>query len=67
MGVRVSGYHGCYLRIDLTIGTSARIDLEEDRLRRFIGGSGLGVDILLGEGAAEAEPVAVTFVIAPSR
>jgi aldehyde:ferredoxin oxidoreductase len=64
-----SGYHGCYLRIDLTTASSSRIALEEDRLRRFLGGSGLGVDILLGERSAEAEPLspeaAIAFVFSP--
>ena len=69
MSHRVPGYHGCYLRIDLTTGTSARIDLAGDRLRSFLGGSGLGVDILLGEGAAEADPLSadssLVFVFSP--
>ena len=63
------GYHGCYLRIDLTTGSSARVELDEGRLRRFLGGSGLGVEILLGEGAAEADPLsasaALAFVFSP--
>src|SRR5438105_3665799 len=69
MSVRVPGYHGGYLRIDLTTGSSRRIDLDESRLRRCLGGSGLGVDILLGENAAEADPLsasaAIAFVFSP--
>jgi aldehyde:ferredoxin oxidoreductase len=43
--------------------------LDENRLRRFLGGSGLGVDILFEEAAAEAEPLsheaAIAFVFSP--
>jgi len=66
---RVSGYHGRYLRIDLTTGSSAPVELEEGLLRRFLGGSGLGVCLLLGEGAAEADPLSegatIAFVFSP--
>lgn len=69
MSVRVRGYHGCYRRVDLKTGSSRRIALDEARLRRCLGGSGLGVDILLGEGAAEADPLsesaAIAFVFSP--
>lgn len=65
----VPGYHGSYLRIDLTTGASAPVELEESLLRRFLGGSGLGVCILLGERAAEADPLAedagIAFVFSP--
>jgi aldehyde:ferredoxin oxidoreductase len=65
----ISGYHGCYLRVDLTTGTSTRVLLDESRLRRTLGGSGLGVDILLNEGAAEADPLSeaasLAFVFSP--
>jgi aldehyde:ferredoxin oxidoreductase len=65
----VPGYHGSYLRIDLTTGSSAPVALDERRLRASIGGSGLGVDILLSEGAARVEPLspeaALAFVFSP--
>jgi aldehyde:ferredoxin oxidoreductase len=65
----VPGYHGRYLRIDLTSGTAARIDLPVSRLRRSLGGSGLGVDLLLEEGAAQADPLSppasIAFVFSP--
>jgi aldehyde:ferredoxin oxidoreductase len=65
----VPGYHSCYLRVDLTSGLSSVVSLSETHLRRFLGGSGLGVDILLNEGAAEAEPLseraALVFVFSP--
>src|SRR6202789_3369590 len=52
------GYHGSYLRIDVTEGSAEHIALPEAVLRQFIGGSGLGVRLLLDEGAAHAEPLA---------
>jgi aldehyde:ferredoxin oxidoreductase len=52
------GYHGSYLRIDVTGGGAEHISLPEAVLRKFIGGSGLGVRLLLDEGAAHAEPLA---------
>src|SRR5580658_4576291 len=52
------GYHGSYLRIDVTGGGAEHISLPEAVLRQFIGGSGLGVRLLLDEGAAHAEPLA---------
>jgi aldehyde:ferredoxin oxidoreductase len=60
----VPGYHGCYLRVDLTTAASARVELDESRLRSFLGGSGLGVDILLSERAAEADPLSDNAVLA---
>jgi aldehyde:ferredoxin oxidoreductase len=52
------GYHGGYLRIDVSSGTGKFVLLEEIVLRQFLGGSGLGVRLLLDEGAAEIDPVA---------
>src|SRR5580693_655331 len=51
-------YHGSYLRVDVTLGAAEHISLPEAALRQFIGGSGLGVRLLLDEGAAHAEPLA---------
>lgn len=63
------GYHGCYLRIDLTSGLSSRMELKEPILRESLGGSGLGVAILLNEGTAEADPLSpetsLAFVFSP--
>ena len=63
------GYHGCYLRIDLTTGSSERVALDETLLRSYLGGSGLGVALLLKEGAAEVDPLspsaALAFVFSP--
>jgi aldehyde:ferredoxin oxidoreductase len=65
----IPGYHSAYLRVDLTTEIAARVPLDENRLRQFLGGSGLGVDILLSEGAAEADPLspqaAIAFVFSP--
>src|SRR6516162_3444371 len=37
------GYHGRYLRIDVSHGTAEWVPLSDDVLGRFIGGVGLGV------------------------
>ena len=51
------GYHGCYLRIDLSVGRAERVSLPDAVLRQYLGGSGLGAALLLEEGAAAADPV----------
>lgn len=51
-------FHGCYLRVDVTSGTSERVPLSADVLRQYIGGSGLGARLLLDEGGALADPLA---------
>ncbi|MFP6612448.1 MAG: aldehyde ferredoxin oxidoreductase family protein [Pirellulales bacterium] len=65
----IPGYHGCYLRVDLDAGDSARVALQSNDLRRFIGGSGLGCLILLREGAAAVDPLSpaapLAFVFSP--
>ncbi len=52
------GYHGTYLRVNLTTGRSIPVPLETETLRGSIGGSGLGVDLLLNEGTPSADPLA---------
>ena len=52
------GYHGCYLRIDVSTGSAERVPLADDVLRQYIGGSGLGVRLLLDEGRRTADPLA---------
>src|SRR5712671_2872425 len=52
------GYHGSYLRIDLSSGAAERVPLADTILRQFIGGSGLGVKLLLDEGTALLDPLA---------
>ena len=44
------GYHGCYLRVDVTGGSAERVPLSDALLRQYIGGSGLGARLLLDEG-----------------
>src|SRR5687767_1329619 len=51
------GYHGSYLRIDVSRGTAEHVPLAVTVLRQFIGGSGLGVKLLLDEGAALMDPL----------
>ena len=53
----VFGYHGGYLRVDVTDGTARRMPLAESLLREYIGGSGLGARLLLDEGGAIADPL----------
>jgi aldehyde:ferredoxin oxidoreductase len=63
------GYHGCYLRIDVSGGgvaghpaggrvTQQLVPLADAVLRKFIGGSGLGVRLLLDAGSAHLDPLA---------
>src|SRR5687767_476447 len=52
------GYHGAYLRIDVSQGSVERVPLDEALLRQYIGGSGLGVRLLLDAGAAGIDPLA---------
>src|SRR5207253_8316690 len=52
------GYHGRYLRIDLTRGEGEFKPLPEDVLRRFIGGVGLGTYLMHKEAPAGVEPLA---------
>ena len=63
------GYHGSYLRVELETGRASGVALGEPVLRDYLGGSGLGVAILLAEGAAGAEPLAaeaaLAFVFSP--
>jgi aldehyde:ferredoxin oxidoreductase len=51
------GYHGCFLRIDVTNRSAKRVPIADDVLRQFIGGSGLGAWLLLDHGAATADPL----------
>src|SRR5207244_13156599 len=51
------GYHGRYLRIDLSRGTSEWVPLPEAVLRRFLGGAGLGTYLLHREAPAGVDPL----------
>src|SRR4051812_27446942 len=52
------GYHGRYLRIDLTRGTSSAVPLADDVLRRFLGGVGLATYLLHREAPRGVDPLA---------
>jgi aldehyde:ferredoxin oxidoreductase len=52
------GYHGSFLRIDVSRPHAERVALEESTLRAFLGGSGLGTKLLLDAGTAHHEPLA---------
>ncbi len=52
------GYHGRYLRIDLSQGTSCWVPLPESVLRRFLGGVGLAAYLMHRESAADIDPLA---------
>ena len=43
------GYHGCYLRIDVSSSRVERVSIAESVLRQFLVGSGLGAWLLLEE------------------
>jgi len=49
------GYHGRYLRIDVSHGSVEPVPLPDTVLRHFIGGSGLGARLLLDEGCAHLD------------
>ena len=52
------GYHGVYLRYDLTRRRAERISIPEDVLRRYLGGVGLATWILHRECPVGVEPLA---------
>jgi len=51
------GYHGCYLRIDVTAGSAERVPISDAVLRQYIGGSGLGARLLLDQRATVTDPL----------
>lgn len=64
-----SGYHCCYLRIDLTTHTTENRPLSASVLRQYIGGVGLGTWLLLEEGLDGVDPLdprmPIAFVFSP--
>lgn len=58
------GYHRRYLRVDLSTGVFEDVAISESQLRSFLGGSGLGVSLMLAENAANVEPLSSESVIA---
>jgi aldehyde:ferredoxin oxidoreductase len=63
------GYHGGYLRVDVTSGRSSRVPIEEQTLRRYVGGVGLGTWIVSRETPAGCDPLgrdaALVFALSP--
>src|SRR5262249_16336227 len=50
------GFHGRLLLIDLTSGHSSSSELEESRVRAFLGGLGLGTSLLYDYAPPRVEP-----------
>jgi len=69
MTISACGYHGRYLRVDLTNRESRAVALPPDVLRRCIGGTGLGTWLLLEETEGRPDPLAadapLIFVFSP--
>ena len=65
----MNGYHGCYLRVDVSTGRAERVAIPQGVLRQYLGGSGLGAYLLLAEGAAALDPLSpeapIAFVFSP--
>lgn len=65
----MAGYHGKYLWVDLSTGTSQVYSLPANVLRSFLGGSGLGTYLLLKHEAAAVDSLAekscLAFVFSP--
>jgi aldehyde:ferredoxin oxidoreductase len=63
------GYHGRYLRIDVTTGAAESVELSEDVLRQFVGGVGLAAWLLHHECPRGVDPLAaenpLAFVFSP--
>ena len=63
------GYHGCYLRVDVSRGSVERVPIAETVLRQFLGGSGLGAWLLLEESSSGPDALApeapLAFVFSP--
>jgi aldehyde:ferredoxin oxidoreductase len=63
------GYHGCYLRIDVSCGGVERVPIAETVLRQYLGGSGLGAWLLLEESRSGPDALApeapLIFVFSP--
>ena len=63
------GYHGRYLKIDVSRGVGETVPLPDDVLERFVGGAGLGTWICMQEGGAETDPLSpeapLVFALSP--
>jgi aldehyde:ferredoxin oxidoreductase len=65
----VYGFSGRVLHIDLTSGRSAHDELEQSRLRKYIGGGGLGTSLLYDYAPRGVDPLSpenpLIFATAP--
>jgi len=65
----VFGYHGAYLRIDVSTGATRRVHIPHDVLERYVGGVGLGTWICGVEGGAAHDPLSrsspLVFCLSP--
>jgi aldehyde:ferredoxin oxidoreductase len=52
------GFHGRILRIDLTTATYTSLDIDSSRLHRYLGGNGLGADLLYEFAPPGIDPLA---------
>lgn len=63
------GFHGRLLHVDLSAGSARVLELDERRLRRYIGGIGLGTSLLYDFAPAGVDPLApanpLVFASAP--
>lgn len=63
------GYHGCYLRVDVSTGRISRVPIADAVLRQYLGGSGLGAWLLVEESRSRPDAVApeapLIFVFSP--
>jgi len=63
------GWHGHYLRVNVSTGEATRVHIPPDVRERFLGGVGLGTWICLREGGATAPPLGaaapLVFALSP--
>ena len=63
------GYHGRYLRVDVSSGRAEHLPLGDDLLRQYLGGSGLGTRLLIDHGGAAVDPLSpespIVFAFSP--
>lgn len=68
-GLSMHGFHGHYLRVDLTTGAAERVALPESVPLRFLGGVGLGTWLLHRESPRGVDPLApdaaIVFAFSP--
>ena len=64
-----TGYHGKYLRVDLSTAAATSVPIDDLVYRNFLGGTGLGVYLLLREQQPSVDPLTeqacLAFVFSP--